>query len=160
MDPIQVLGKTQPRTIVIENNSEKSGQFQVDLARVKNTIAGEVIEEALSGVNAPKRYVRGLSKTAKKHFINRKDSPVKNHFAGLPNWSREDAVNAFESWLWQQHQKDAIEKPAKDWFNARVKDLMAGHNIDLIDDIDHVAKIDDSHGYTLKKYIEYLAEEI
>ena len=38
MDPIQVLGKTQPRTIVIEGDSEKSGQLQVDLARVKNTI--------------------------------------------------------------------------------------------------------------------------
>ena len=41
MDPIQVLGKTQPRTIVIEGDSEKSGQLQVDLARVKNTIAGD-----------------------------------------------------------------------------------------------------------------------
>ena len=41
MDPIQVLGKTQPRTIVIEGDSEKSGQLKVDLARVKNTIAGD-----------------------------------------------------------------------------------------------------------------------
>ena len=160
MDPIQVLGKTQPRTIVIEGDSEKSGQLQVDLARVKNTIAGEVIEEALSGVNAPKRYVRGLSKTAKKHFINRKDCPVKNHFIGLPKWSREDAVKAFDTYLWSQHQKDAIEKPAKDWFKARVKELMAGHNIDLIDDIDYIKGNDDSHGYTLKNYIEFLANEI
>ena len=41
MDPIQVLGKTQPRTIVIEGDSEKSGQLKVDLARVKNSIAGD-----------------------------------------------------------------------------------------------------------------------
>ena len=101
-----------------------------------------------------------MSKTAKKHFINRKDCPVKNHFIGLPKWSREDAVKAFDTYLWSQHQKDAIEKPAKDWFNARVKELMAGHNIDLIDDIDCVQGNDDSHGYTLKKYIEYLAKEI
>ena len=33
---------------------------------------------------------------------------------------------------------------------------MAGHNIDLIDDIPTVKSEDDSHGYTLKKYIELL----
>ncbi len=37
---------------------------------------------------------------------------------------------------------------------------MAGHSIDLIDDIDCVKGIDDLHGYTLKNYIEYLAKEI
>jgi len=157
MDPIQVLGQQDVRKEV--QFKDGSGQLLVDKARVKNTLAGDVLEEAVSGVNAPRRYVRGMSKTAKKCFINRKDSPVKNHFAGLPSWSREDAVNAFDSWLWQQHQKDAIEKPAKDWFNARVKELMAGHNIDLVDDIPNVESEKDSHGYSLKKYIEYLAEE-
>ena len=158
MDPIQVLGQQDVRKEV--QFKDGSGQLLVDEARVKNTLAGDVLEKAVAGVNAPRRYVRGISKTAKKCFINRKDSPVKNHFAGLPSWSREDAVNAFDSWLWQQHQKDAIEKPAKDWFNARVKELMAGHNIDLIDDIDRVKANDDSHGFTLKNYIEYLAYEI
>jgi len=41
-----------------------------------------------------------------------------------------------------------------------VKELMAGHNLDLIDDIDFVKGNDDSHGFTLKNYIEYLAKEI
>ena len=158
MDPIQVLGQQDVRKEV--QFKDGSGQLLVDKASVKNTLAGDVLEEAVAGVNTPRRYVRGMSKTAKKCFINRKDSPVKNHFAGLPSWSREDAVNAFDSWLWQQHQKDAIEKPAKDWFNARVKELMAGHNIDLIDDIDYVKGNNDSHGFTLKNYIEYLAKEI
>ena len=158
MDPIQVLGQQDVRKEV--QFKDGSGQLLVDKARVKNTLAGDVLEEAVSGVNAPRRYVRGMAKTAKKCFINRKDSPVKNHFAGLPNWSREDAVNAFDSWLWQQHQKDAIEEPAKNWINARVKELMAGHNIDLIDDIDTVSKEEDSHGYSLKKYIEHLANEL
>ena len=114
---------------------------------VKNTLAGE-------------RYLRGMSKTAKRVFINRKDSPVKNHFEGLPGWSREEAIKAFDSDLWLKHQKDSLEKPVKDWFIARVKELMAGHNIDLVDDIDCVKGNDDSHGYTLKNYIEYLAKEI
>jgi len=158
MDPIQVLGQQDVRKEV--QFKDGSGQLLVDKARVKNTLAGDVLEEPVAGVYAPKRYARGMSKTAKKCFINRKDSPIKNHFAGLPSWSREDAVNAFDSWLWQQHQKDAIEKPAKDWFNARVKELMAGHNIDLIDDIPNVESEKDSHGYSLKKYIEYLANEL
>ena len=142
MDPIQVLGQKDTRIGVQFKAGNTAGQLLVKNTRVEE------------------RYVRGISKTAKKHFINRKDCPVKNHFIGLPMWSREDAVKAFDSDLWSKHQKDSFEKPVKDWFNARVKELMAGHNIDLVDDIDHVKGNDDSHGYSLKTYIEYLANEI
>tara|TARA_Y100001968_G_scaffold222037_1_gene204878 strand:- start:156 stop:584 length:429 start_codon:yes stop_codon:yes gene_type:complete len=142
MDPIQVLGQKDARIEVMVKDENKAGQLLV-----KNRLTGE-------------RYVRGISKTAKKHFINRKDCPLKNHFMGLPKWSRDDAVKAFDTYIWQQHQKDAIEKPAKDWLNSRVKELMAGHNIDLVDDIDHVKCKNESHGYTLKNYIEYLANEL
>ena len=141
MDPIQVLGQKDERREVKVKDENTAGQLLV-----KNTLSGE-------------RYAQGMSKTAKKHFINRKDCPVRNHFIGLPKWSREDAIKAFDTYLWQQHQKDAIEKPAKDWFNARVNELMAGHNIDLVDDIANIKSEDDSHGYTLKKYIELLAKE-
>ena len=141
MDPIQVLGQKDERKVQVKDEN-KAGQLLV-----KNTLAGE-------------RYVRGTSKTAKRVFFNRKDSPVKNHFEGLLGWSRKDAIKAFDSDLWSKHQKDSLEKPVKNWFNAQVKDLMAGHNIDLIDNIDHIGDINDSHGYSLKTYIEYLAKEI
>ena len=155
MDPIQVLGLKNKRREFQVKDENIAGQLLV-----KTTLAEEAIEEAIGGIQNPKRYIRGMSSTAKKHFINRKDCPVKNHFLGLPKWSREDAVKAFDTYLWSQHQKNAIEKPIKDWFNARVKELMAGHNIDLIDDIDSVESNNDSHGYTLKNYIEYLAKEV
>ncbi len=142
MDPVQVLGKNDFRKEFQFNDENKAGQLLV-----KNNLAEE-------------RYVRGMSNNAKRVFINRKDSPVKNHFEGLPSWSREEAIKAFDSDLWSKHQKDSLEKPVKDWFNARVKELMAGHNIDLVDEIDHVEGINDSHGYSLKNYIEYLANEI
>tara|TARA_Y100001968_G_scaffold5123_1_gene4537 strand:- start:1027 stop:1455 length:429 start_codon:yes stop_codon:yes gene_type:complete len=142
MDPIQVLGQKDVREVVQVKDENTAGQLLV-----KNTLAEE-------------RYVRGRSKTAKRVFINRKDSPVKNHFEGLASWSREDAIKAFDSDLWSKHQNDSLEKPVKDWFNARVKELMAGHNIDLVDDIDHVDSNHDSHGYSLKTYIEYLSKEI
>ena len=142
MDPIQVLGLKDVRREILVKEENTAGQLLV------------------KATDARERYVRGMSKTAKKHYINRKDCPVKSHFIGLPKWSREDAVKAFDTYLWSQHQKDALETSAKDWFNARVKELMAGHNIDLIDDIDRVNGNDDSHGYTLKNYIEYLANEI
>ena len=86
MDPIQVLGKKDVREVQVKDENT-AGQLLV-----KNPLAGE-------------RYLRGMSKTAKKHFINRKDCPVKNHFIGLPKWSREDAVKAFDTYLWSQHQK-------------------------------------------------------
>ena len=142
MDPIQVLGQKDVRRDVQGKDENTAGQLLV-----KKTINEE-------------RYVRGISRAAKRVFINRKDSPVKNHFEGLPGWNREEAIKAFDSDLWSKHQKDSLEKPVKDWFNTQVNELMAGHNIDLVDDIDHVEDNDDSHGYTLKNYIEYLAKEI
>ena len=142
MDPIQVLGQKDLRRKVQVKEENTAGQLLVKNSHLKD------------------RYKRGMSKNAKKHYINRKDCPVKNHFLGLPKWSRGDAVKAFDKYLWSQHQKDVIEKPLKDWFKARVKELMAGNNLDLIDDIDFVKSIDDSHGFTLKNYIEYLAREI
>ena len=142
MDPIQVLGQKDKRKEVHVKDENIAGQLLV-----KNLLVGE-------------RYIRGMSKTSKRVFINRKDSPVRNHFEGLTSWSREEAIKAFESDLWSKHQKDSFEKLVKDWFNARVKELMAGHNIDLIDDIEHVKGNNDSHGYTLKNYIEYLAKEL
>ena len=142
MDLIQVLGQKDKRKEVHFKDENMAGQLLV-----KNTLAGE-------------RYIRGMSKTAKRFFFNRKDSPVKNHFEGLIGWSREDAIKAFDSDLWSKHQKESLEKSVKDWFNARVRELMAGHNIDLVDDIDLVAGNNDSHGYSLKNYIEYLSKEI
>ena len=120
MDPIQVLGKKDFRREFEVKEENTAGQLLV-----KNKFSGE-------------RYVRGMSKTATRYFINRKDCPVKNHFIGLPKWTRVDAVKAFDTYLWSQHQKDTIEKPAKDWFNARVKELIAEHNIDLVDAIPHI----------------------
>tara|TARA_Y100001968_G_C19411314_1_gene746436 strand:+ start:1419 stop:1847 length:429 start_codon:yes stop_codon:yes gene_type:complete len=142
MDPIQVLGKKDFRREVQGKDENIAGQLLV-----KNRIIREP-------------YLRGMSNTAKKHYINRKDSPAKNHFLGLPKWSRGDAVRTFDTYLWSQHKKDAIEKSLMDWFKARVNELMAGHNIDLVDEIDYVKGNDDSHGFTLKNYIEYLAKQI
>ena len=142
MDSIQVLGQKDSRKEVHVNAENTAGRL--------------LIKKTHSKV----RYLRRISETPKRVFINRKDSPIKNHFEGLPNWSREDAIKAFDSDLWSKHQRDSLEKPVKDWFNARVNELMAGHNIDLVDDIDHVEGHQDSHGYSLKNYIEYLAKEI
>ena len=61
MDPIQVLGRLDVRKEV--QFKDGSGQLLVDKARVKNTLAGDVLKEAVAGVNAPRRYVRGLSNT-------------------------------------------------------------------------------------------------
>ena len=142
MDLIQVLGKKDLRKGVQVKDENIAGQLLV-----RNKYASE-------------RFLRGITKTAKKHYVNRKDCPVKNHFLGLPKWSREDAVKAFDTYLWSQHKKDTMDKPLRDWFDARVNELMAGHSLDLIDDIDFVKSNDDSHGFTLKNYIEYLAKKI
>ena len=58
MDPIQVLGLKDRRRVAQVKDENTAGQLLV-----KNTHSEE-------------RYVRGMSKTAKKHYINRKDCPV------------------------------------------------------------------------------------
>ena len=142
MDPIQVLGQKD---------------FRREFEGKDENIAGQLL---VRNTRTEERYLRGMSETAKKHYINRKDCPVKNHFLGLPKWSRDDAVRTFDTYLWSQHKKDELDKPLMDWFKARVNELMSGHNIDLIDEIDYVKSNDDSHGFTLKNYVEYLAKQI
>ena len=88
MDPIQVLGQKDLRREFQVKDENKAGQLLV-----KNAEAGE-------------RYVRGMSKAAKKHYINRKDSPVKNHFLGLPKWSREvSLLHLFDVETTDKYQK-------------------------------------------------------
>ncbi len=75
----------------------------------------------------------------------------------------------FDKLLWDSwHACKAMEEPARLWFEARVKEYQEGKNIDLICDCRRFrgndSKIDlptsnhplDCHGYTLKKYIEFL----
>ena len=66
MDPIQVLGQKDVR---------KQLQIKDENMACQLLVKNPFVEE---------RYLRGMSKTAKRIFINRKDSPVKNHFEGLP----------------------------------------------------------------------------
>ena len=75
----------------------------------------------------------------------------------------------FDSLVWQSwHEDGNIPKTAKKWFEARVKEFKAGNDIDLVCNCRRFRGQDDAvglqaaypcdcHGYTLKKYIEFLA---
>ena len=125
-------------------------------------------EKSPDGHMKPKRYVNKLNKPTKKFYINRKDSPVRNICEDFT--TREEAIKMFDKLLWDSwHACNAIEEPAREWFAARTKEYKEGHNIDLICDCRRFrgndAKIGlpisnhpiDCHGYSLKKYIEFLA---
>tara|TARA_B100001250_G_C19577642_1_gene690522 strand:+ start:267 stop:758 length:492 start_codon:yes stop_codon:yes gene_type:complete len=127
-------------------------------------------EKSPDGHTKPKRYIKELEKPAKKFYINRKDSPVRNICEDF--MTREDSIKMFDKLLWDSwHACDVMEKPTREWFAARVKEYREGNNIDLICDCrkfrgnDTKAGIPtsnyprDCHGYTLKKYIEYLLKE-
>tara|TARA_Y100001968_G_scaffold102175_1_gene92112 strand:+ start:3100 stop:3366 length:267 start_codon:yes stop_codon:yes gene_type:complete len=86
MDLIQVLGIKDLREVQCKDENQ-AGEFLV-----RNNLVGDVFEENIRDVKNKKRYVRGISKTDIKYFINRKDCPVKNHFIGLPKWIREDST--------------------------------------------------------------------
>ena len=82
---------------------------------------------------------------------------------------REEGIKLFDNLVWQSwHEDGNMPKEAKEWFDARVKEYKAGRDIDLIcncrpfrgqdDAVGLLAKYPtDCHGYTLKKYIEFLA---
>ena len=147
-EQIEVLGILDTRTIVEDSPAEKSPD----------------------GHTKPNRFVKELEKPAKKFYINRKDSPVRNICEDFT--TREEAIKMFDKLLWDSwHACNAIEEPARKWFSARVKEYQEGHNIDLICDCRRFRGNDvnggiptssnpkDCHGYTLKKYIEFLIEE-
>ena len=127
-------------------------------------------EKSPDGHTKPKRYVNKLEKPAKKFYINRKDSPVRNICEDFK--TREEAIKMFDKLLWDSwHACNAMERPAREWFDARTKEYKAGNNIDLICDCRRFRGNDDKiglptsnhpidcHGYTLKRYIEFLAEK-
>ena len=128
-------------------------------------------EKSLDGHTKPQRYVKQLDKPTKKFYINRKDSPVRNICEDFT--TREEAIKMFDKLLWDSwHACNSMEFAAKEWFAARVNDYQEGNNIDLICDCRRFRGNNtnngiptsnhplDCHGYTLKKYIEFLANEL
>ena len=143
---IEVLGILDTRTIVEDTITEKSIYYQ----------------------NKQNRYLK-KSETAKKFYINSKDSPVRNIYEKIT--TREEAIIMFDKLVWESwHECNAMEEPARGWFEERTKEYKEGYNIDLICDCRRFRGNDmnicsptskyplDCHGYTLKKYIEFLVD--
>tara|TARA_B100000214_G_C23766938_1_gene534871 strand:+ start:249 stop:689 length:441 start_codon:yes stop_codon:yes gene_type:complete len=103
--------------------------------------------------------------------INEPNCPVRNPFDNIDGVMREEGIKLFDNLVWQSWYEDGnMPKEAKEWFVARVKEFKAGKDIDLIcncrrfrgqdDDVGILAKYPcDCHGYTLKKYIEFIADK-
>ena len=126
-------------------------------------------DKSPDGHTKPNRYLNKSEKTAIKFYINRKDSPVRNICEDFT--TRGEAIKMFDKLLWDSwHACNAMEEPAREWFAARVKEYQEGNNIDLICDCRRFRGNDeesgmptsinpkDCHGYTLKKYIEFLLD--
>ena len=125
--------------------------------------------------NDPELYaledVQRPAKPPKRCFINELNCPVRNQFENKDGFTREEGIKMFDKLLWQSwHEGGTMPPEAKEWFDARVKDYKNGSDIDLVcncrrfrgqdDDVGLLARFPrDCHGYSLKKYIEYLAEE-
>ena len=101
--------------------------------------------------------------------INKLSCPVRNPFESIEGVIREEGIKLFDNLVWQNwHEDGNMPKEAKKWFEARVKEFKSGTEIDLVcncrrfrgqdDAVGLQAKYPcDCHGYTLKKYIEFLA---
>ena len=124
-------------------------------------------EKSPNGHTKPNRYLNKSEDKTIKVYINRKDSPVRNICEDFT--TREEAIKMFDKLLWDSwHACNAMEEPAREWFASRVKEYQEGNNIDLICDCRRFRGNDvqigiptsnnpkDCHGYTLKKYIEFL----
>ena len=147
LERIEVLGLLDTRTLAEDSFPEKSPD----------------------GHTKPRRFENKSDRPTKKYYINRKDSPVRNICEDFT--TREEAIQMFDKLLWDSwHACNAMEQPAKEWFAARVKEYQEGNNIDLICDCRRFRGNDDKiclptskhptdcHGYTLKSYVEFLAE--
>ena len=128
------------------------------------------VEKSPDGHTKPNRYLNKSEKTNIKFYINRKDSPVRNICEDFT--TRGEAIKMFDKLLWDSwHACNSMDEPTREWFTARVKEYQEGNNIDLICDCRKFRGNDknnglpnsnhphDCHGYTLKKYIEFLATD-
>ena len=108
-------------------------------------------------------------KSPKRFSINEPNCSVRNPFDNIEGIMREEGIKLFDNLVWQSWYEDGnMPKAAKKWFDSRVREFKAGVDIDLVcncrrfrgqdDDVGLLAKYPrDCHGYTLKKYIELLA---
>ena len=106
-----------------------------------------------------------------RYSINEPNCPVRNPFDSIEGVMREEGINLFDNLVWHSwHDDGNMPKEAKEWFDTRVKEFIAGKKIDLVcncrrfrgqdDDVGLLAKHPrDCHGYTLKKYIKFLANK-
>ena len=137
------------------------------LLDTRKNIEDDLIRKSPDGHTKPNRYLKNPANPTKKFYINRKDSPVRNFCEDFT--TREEAIKMFDKLLWDSwHACNAMEEPTKKWFEERVQDYRDGINIDLICDCRRFRGNDvklglptsnqpiDCHGYTLKKYIEFL----
>ena len=111
-------------------------------------------------------------KSPKRFLINETKCPVRNPFDRIDGVVREEGIKLFDNLVWQSwHEDGNMPKTAKKWFSERVREFKGRTEIDLVcncrrfrgqdDAIGLLAKYpNDCHGYTLKKYIEFLADEI
>lgn len=137
----------------------------LDTRNIGEASAPEKLE---NGQTKPNRYRYESNQPSQKFYINRKQSPVRNVCEDFT--TREEAIIMFDHLLWNSwHACNAMEDPVREWFQSRVREYKKGINIDLICDCRRFRGNDaktglptskhpnDCHGYTLKKYIEFLA---
>ena len=119
--------------------------------------------EKRSWIHGPKSPIR--------FFINETKCPVRNPFDRIDGVVREEGIKLFDNLVWQSWHKDGnMPLTAKNWFSERLREFKDGTEIDLVcncrrfrgqdDAIGLLAKYpNDCHGYILKKYIEFLAND-
>ena len=110
-------------------------------------------------------------KLPKRFSINEPNCPVRNPFDNIEGVMREEGIKLFDNLVWQSwHEDGNIPEAVKKWVDLRVREFKAGTDIDLVcncrrfrgqdTDVGLLAKYPrDCHGYTLKKYIEFLAKQ-
>ena len=173
-EQIEVLGQFDVRRndFATAIETEPTGEISIDKARITNTFCGDQLNAALDAVNNKKTYVRGYENQARKFYISRKDSPVKNFCDDLTGpHKRAEAIQMFDALFWGSWIAcDDMPEQAKQWLDARVRDYKDGIKMDFICDCrkfrgndadktqaSEMTRADypfDCHGYTLKKYIE------
>ena len=116
-------------------------------------------------------WIEGTAISPIRCSINGLDSPIRNPFDSIEGIMREEGIKLFDNLVWQSwHEDRNMPKEAKKWFDARVNDFKSGRDIDLVcncrrfrgqdNDVGLLAKYPlDCHGYTLKKYIEFMSHK-
>lgn len=161
--------------------AQVNSDFETDLAGFRNpgpiAVMGRWdtrsdLVDAITSAGKRATKVRERPDSLRRYFISRVQCPVSNSFEKKKEWTRQEQIDAFRNYVWNEWiDKGNIRPNADKWLRARAAEVNSGVLIDLVSDSRQysrkraggfVSKKDpyDCHGHVIRALILIVAGQI